>query len=118
MVGASWGGVDFQDQKWVKRGIWILGFQSGPQKKRAKQMEVGDRIAIKRNSGGKNPDGSITILHLGIITDVKVVEKRVMCDVTWVTTDLDRAIPDGKGCYQSVHGPFKNDAWVRKVFCL
>ncbi len=118
IVGASWGGTKPQDKKWVKAGCWELGFNKGPQKKKAMLMKPGDRIAIKRNGGGRNPKGDIRILHLGIITEVHVQEGWPWCCVDWLVKDMDRHIPDGSGCYRSVHGPFPQDDWIRKVFCL
>ena len=31
VVGASWGGVDHQDGKFVEQGIWMLGWEGGKQ---------------------------------------------------------------------------------------
>ncbi|EKF9426812.1 hypothetical protein O1C19_003472 [Vibrio cholerae] len=31
VVGASWGGVDHQDQKFVEQGIWMLGWSEEDQ---------------------------------------------------------------------------------------
>src|SRR5438128_2615311 len=50
LVGASWGGTDHQDEAWVTKGIWMLGWEEGSQHEKASQIEAGDRIAIKRLS--------------------------------------------------------------------
>jgi hypothetical protein len=116
VVGAAWGGVDYQDQKFVKQGIWKLGWEEGHQRERALQMKPGDRIAIKRMKG-KGQKG-ITIYHLGIIRGVIQKTNKVICTVNWVATDLKRNIKQGRGCFAAIHGPFKRGAWVQKVFCL
>jgi hypothetical protein len=116
VVGASWGGKDHQDQRFVAEGIWVLGWVKGKQPQRAAKMTVGDRIAIKRMKG-KGKTG-ITILHLGVIRGVVRDTHKVICTVNWVATDLKRDIADSRGCFQSIHGPFAHDAWVQEVFCL
>lgn len=117
VVGASWGhGTEPQDEKWVLEGYWMLGWEKGHQPDRAEKMQAGDRIAIKRMKG-KGQTG-IRILHLGIIKGVILEANKVICTVDWVATHLDRDIAQSRGCFKSVHGPFKPDAWVRKVFCL
>ena len=116
VVGASWGGKVHQDRRFVDQGIWILGWESGKQPRRAVDMMIGDRIAIKRMKG-KGRTG-ITIRHLGIIKGVVRDTNKIMCSVNWVATDLDRDIADSRGCFQSIHGPFEHDSWVEEVFCL
>jgi len=56
--------------------------------------------------------------HIGIIKDVIIETNKVICTVDWIATNLDRDIADSKGCFKSIHGPFKKDKWVEKVFCL
>lgn len=116
VVGASWGGTDHQDAKWVEQGIWMLGWKSGSQAEKASAMKRGDRIAIKRMKG--RGQKGIKVRHLGIIKGVVRETNRIVCTVDWVATDLNREIGDSRGCFKSVHGPFKDDAWVREVFCL
>jgi len=116
VVGASWGGVEHQDKKFLEQGIWILGWKEGHQPERASEMQPGDRIAIKRMKG-KGQTG-ITIYHLGIIRGVILEMNKVICTVNWVATDLKRNIKESRGCFASIHGPFKHDAWVQEVFCL
>lgn len=116
VVGASWGGTDHQDAKFVEQGIWMLGWESGSQPAKASEMKPGDRIAIKRMKG-KGQTG-IKILHLGIIRGVILETNKVICTVDWVATGLDRDIAESRGCFQSIHGPFEHDAWIQEVFCL
>lgn len=116
LVGASWGGADHQDQRFIEQGIWMLGWEDGHQVDLAAQMRQGDRIAIKRMKG-KGQTG-IRILHLGIIRGVILETNKVICTVNWVATDLNRDVAESRGAFQSIHGPFKHDAWVQDVFCL
>ncbi len=119
VVGASWGGTEHQDQKFVKGGYWMLGWEEKDQPAQyalAEKMKPGDRIAIKRMKGqGKT---GIKIFHIGIIQDVILETNKVICTVNWVATDLKRDISESRGCFASIHGPFVNDAWVQEVFCL
>jgi hypothetical protein len=116
VVGASWGGTEHQDAKWVEQGIWMLGWTKGHQPEKAAEMLPGDRIAIKRMKG-KGQKG-IKIMHIGIIKGVILEVDRVICTVNWVVTDLHRDVAQSRGCFASIHGPFEHDAWVQKVFCL
>lgn len=116
VVGASWGGVDHQDAKFLDQGIWMLGWEEGKQPAKASDMKPGDRIAIKRMKG-KGKIG-IKVLHLGVIKGVILETNKVICTVDWVATDLDRNIAESRGCFQSIHGPFTHDAWIQEVFCL
>lgn len=116
VVGASWGGIDHQDQRFVEQGIWMLGWEDGQQPQRAANMQAGDRIAIKRMKG--QGQTGIRILHLGIIKGVILDTNRVICTVNWVATNLDRDVSEGRGCFQSVHGPYEHDSWIQQIFCL
>jgi hypothetical protein len=117
VVGASWGGgTDPQDEKWVEQGIWMLGWKKGFQDERAADMKPGDRIAIKRMKG-KGQRG-IRIMHIGIIKGVVLETDRVICTVNWVAINLNRDIAQSRGCFKSIHGPFKHDKWVERIFCL
>jgi hypothetical protein len=118
VVGASWGGVDPQDQKFIEQGIWMLGWSEGDQPaqyKKASQIQRGDRIAIKRMKGR---EAGIRILHLGVIKGVILDTDKVVCTVDWVATDLNRDISESRGCFASIHGPYEKDTWVQQVFCL
>lgn len=116
VVGASWGGVDHQDARFVDQGIWMLGWEEGKQPAKASEMKSGDRIAIKRMKG-KGKTG-IKVLHLGVIKGIILDTNKVICTVDWVATNLDRNIAESRGCFQSIHGPFAHDAWIQQVFCL
>ena len=119
VVGASWGGVDHQDTRFVEEGIWMLGWDESDQPaqyKKAEEIKIGDRIAIKRMKG-KGQTG-IRIMHLGIIKGVILDANRVICSVNWVATDLNRDIDESRGCFKSIHGPYTEDEWVQNVFCL
>ena len=89
--------------------------QTGRDPKRAAKMRRGDRIAIKRMKG--KAQAGIRILHLGIIKGVSLDTNCVICTVDWVATNLNRDIKS-RGCFGSVHGPFKHDSWIQEIFCL
>lgn len=116
VVGASWGGKDHQDDRFLEQGIWMLGWESGQQNERAEKIECGDRIAIKRMKG-KGQTG-ILIKHLGIVKGTIKETNKIICTVDWVAKNLDRDVAESRGCFASVHGPFEQDAWVNEVFCL
>jgi len=119
VVGASWGGVEYQDQKFVKGGYWMLGWEKKDQPSQyalAEQMKPGDRIAIKRMKG--QGQRGIKIFHIGIIKDVILETNKVICTVNWVATDLQRDVEESRGCFKSIHGPFKKDSWIEKIFCI
>ncbi len=118
IVGASWGGTDYQDQRFVKEGIWMLGWGENDQPaqyRKAEEIKVGDRIAIKRMRGQK---GGLKIFHIGVIKGVILDANRVICTVDWVATDLNREIEESRGCFKSIHGPYEMDEWIQQVFCL
>lgn len=116
LVGVSWGGIEHQDVRFVEQGFWMLGWEEGNQPERAAEMAIGDRIAIKRMKG-KGQTG-IRIMHLGVIKGVILDTNKVICTVDWVATNLDRDIPESRGAFQSIHGPYEHDSWVEQVFCL
>lgn len=121
LVGASWGGVEHQDERFVKGGFWLLGWEQGHQPQKASQLQEGDRIAIKRMRGQGNK--GIRIMHLGIIRSVIPDVNKVLCTVDWVATNLKRDIEDGRGAYASIHGPYamsdpNSTEWLREIFAL
>jgi hypothetical protein len=121
VVGASWGGTDHQDESFVNKGIWMLGWEDGDQPEKASQIVPGDRIAIKRMLG-KGQTG-IRIMHIGIVKGVIHDTNKVICTVNWVASNLDRVIGESKVAFKSVHGPYtKSDAttkqWIEEIFCL
>lgn len=122
LVGASWNGVDHQDEKFVKNHIWVLGWgidEDKVQFEAAKEIRPGDRIAIKRMKGRGSP--MIAIKHIGIVKGVVEDDERVICSVDWIGINLERDVAS-KGCYASVHGPFvrtpETSAWINEIFSL
>ena len=116
VVGASWGGTDHQDERFVREGFWMMRWEEGHQPERGSEMKSGDRIAIKRLMG-KGKKG-IRIKHLGVIKGVVLDTSLVICTVDWVATDIDRYIAESRGCFQSIHGPYEHDEWIQEIFCL
>lgn len=114
VVGKTWG-LNDQGDRFHQLGKWEMGWDENDKPKYAekiRQMQEGDRIAIKHMNGKGQSD--ITIVALGII---KGVENNVVY-VNWVVTDLKRKV-DSRGCFGTIHGPYKyKDDWVREVFCL
>ena len=122
LVGASWGGMDHQDQKFVQNHIWMLGWGYDEDKMQfdtAKGIRVGDRIAIKRMKGRGSP--LIVIKHIGIVKGIVEDDERVICSVEWINTNINRDVAS-KGCYASVHGPFTRERdsseWLNEIFSL
>ncbi len=114
IVGAWWEGTE-QDQSFIEKGIWMLGWEDGKQAERASEIQPGDRIAIKRLKG--QGQIGIRILHLGIVRGVILETNKVICTVNWVATNLNRDI-ESRGCFGSVHGPFEHNSWIQEMFCL
>src|SRR2546423_15431737 len=98
LVGASWGGIDHQDKSFVKKGIWMLGWEKGRQPAKASKIAPGDRIAIKRLLGKKHR--GLRIMHIGVVKGVVLDTNKVICTVDWVATNLDRVISESRGCFQ------------------
>ena len=118
VVGASWGGIEHQDKKFVENSYWTLGWEREDQPvqfERGEMINIGDRIAIKRMKGQGASD--IKILHIGIVRGVVEEVNKITCVVDWIATDLDRSV-DAKGCFKSIHGPYEKDEWIEKIFCL
>lgn len=119
VVGASWGGTEHQDARFVKEGYWMLGWNEEEQPgqyAKASDIQIGDRIAIKRMKG--QGQVGIRILHIGVVKGVILDTDKVICTVDWVATNLQREIEESRGCFQSIHGPYDKDDWVEKIFCL
>ena len=121
VVGASWGGVDHQDEAFVAKGIWMLGWEDGNQPEKASQIACGDRIAIKRLLG--KGQAGIRIMHIGVVKGVILDTNKVICTVDWVVTNLNRVINESKGCFKSVHGPYikvdqETKQWIEEIFSL
>ncbi len=119
IVGASWGGTEHQDKKFIKEGYWMLGWKKDRQPKQyalTQKIQVGDRIAIKRMKG-KGQKG-IKICHIGIVKGIVKGTDKFVCTVDWVATNLNRDIEESRGCFRSIHGPFEKDEWIEKIFCV
>lgn len=117
LVGAKWGDKD-KAPSFVENGYWALGYKSTQKPnlfKKAKQIQIGDKIAIKRQNGKGASD--ITILHIGIVKGVVHETDRAICIVDWVATDLNRSVK-GRGCYKSIHGPYEKNEWIAQIFCI
>lgn len=117
VVGAMWGGRDDQLPVFLRRGYWFLGWKTATQPAQEglrDQIQVGDRIAVKKMLGQGSTE--IEIRALGIVTEVDPEDKRVY--VRWVSTGLERQV-ESRGCFQSIHGPFDpDDIWTKTVFQL
>jgi hypothetical protein len=118
VVGAMYGGSDDQYEAFIRRGYWDCwgpGDKTPPEvKSRFAQIEIGDRIAVKRLLGRGATE--IEIRAIGIVIDVDRDDWCVY--VKWVLTDLTRKVPL-HGCAGSIHGPFRVDQdWTRQVFHL
>lgn len=118
VVGAMFGGSDDQYAVFLRRGYWycwdprVCDEVPSEVKTRFSQIQVGDRIAVKRMLGrGAN---EIEVRAVGIVSDVDQREWRIYVD--WLLTDLTRRAPL-HGCAAAIHGPFPaDDDWVRQVF--
>lgn len=119
VVGASWGGVEHQDENFLSKGIWMLGWEKEDQKsqfKKAEKIKSGDRIAIKKMKGKGN--SKIKICHLGIVKGVILDTNKVICTVDWVVKDIENRDVACKNYLASVHGPITDKEWLKEVFCL
>lgn len=120
VVGAMFGGSEDNLDLFIRRGYWYCWDPRHNTaiptevESRFPQVQVDDRIAVKRMLG--RGETEIEVRALGIVTDVDHDEWRIY--VRWVLTNLIRRVPL-HGCAGSIHGPFDaNDAWVREVFQL
>lgn len=116
LVGANFSGDD-QFDSFTRRGYWFLGWSDEEQPSQATardQIQVGDRIAIKKMLGQGSPN--IEIRAIGTVTEIDPEDKRIY--VHWANTELQRQVAS-KGCYSSIHGPFAaDDDWTRQIFQL
>jgi len=121
LVGATFEDNDHQDETFVSKGIWMLGWEEGHQYAKAAEIAVGDRVAIKRLLG--RGQTGLRIMHIGVVRGVILDVNKVICTVNWVATDLNRIVNESKGCFKSVHGPYlKSDPsskqWIEEIFSL
>ncbi len=116
VVGAMFD-KDDQEEFFIRRGYWRLGWLDDEQPSQAKlrdQIKPGDRIAIKRMLGQASPD--IMIRALGVVKEIDKEDKRVYVD--WLLSGLQRKV-QSKGAYKSIHGPYvEDDSWVKEAFCI
>ena len=119
VVGAMWAGKQDMLPSFLAGGYWYLGYtaeEDPAQNALRDQMQIGDRLAVKRMLGQGARD--IEIRALGIIKHVDVEDAFGRIYVDWVSNNLQRKVPS-KGCFASVHGPFSpTDEWTRHVFQL
>jgi len=120
VVGAMFGGSEDNLESFLLRGYWYCWDPRhnadipSEVESRFPQIQVGDRIAVKRMLGRGATE--IEIRALGLVTDVDHDEWRIY--VRWVIHDLARRVPL-HGAAGSIHGPFDaDDPWVRQVFQL
>jgi hypothetical protein len=119
VVGAMFGGSEDQYEMFLRRGYWYCWTPGQPNippeaHARFQQVQIGDRIAIKKLLGRGSTE--IEIRALGIVTDIDIGEWRIY--VNWLVPGLSRRVPL-HGCAGSIHGPFEyNDEWTRQVFSL
>ena len=135
VVGAMFGGSEDQlDDYFIKRGYWYCwepgNFDENSrgvkiQQERFRQINPGDRIAIKKLLGRGSKE--IAIRSIGIVTDVDHDEWRVY--VNWLPLDhngsktfskaeIDRKVSHN-GAAASIHGPFSyDDEWVKSIFTI
>lgn len=110
LVGAK---VDCYPE-FISKGIWEMYYGSGQMPKydeRLKQIQPGDRIAIKTMAGRGSED--IYIKAIGVVKHIQ----GTLVVVDWKLTGLNRKV-ESKGCYGTIHGPYLKDNWIRKVFSL
>lgn len=118
LVGAtedSGMGAD-RSQEWYEKKIWKLMWEEGEkpiQDNRLDKMKAGDRIAIKSMNGYAAKD--ITIKAIGIIRNFDREERTAYVD--WILTGLSRVV-DSCGCFSAIHGPYKKNNWIRRIFSL
>lgn len=122
VVGAMFGGKDDVFDVFIKRGYWYCwepGSTDEPsivrQQEKVRQIEPGDRIAIKKMLG--QGASEIEIRSIGIVEDVDHDEWRIY--VKWMDTFENRRLVPMKGAAASIHGPYEyDDPWIQKIFCL
>lgn len=118
-------------ETFIRRGYWEMDstIKSGQPSNfpvedsksiaRFEKMRIGDRIAIKRMNGLGSPD--ITILAIGIITDIDESSHRVY--VNWVKPKMQKMV-ESHGCFARIHGPYTiNESpeirfWLNEIFRL
>jgi hypothetical protein len=122
LVGATWGNHD-NTNDFTKNGIWKSGFDIKTDKNISviEKMSPGDRIAIKRGLGGRNPN--ISIRAIGIVKGIDLTESKAIVYVDWILPKIKNRTVKSKGCYGTSHGPYlkskNNDRdWINEAFSL
>lgn len=116
VVGATWESEDMYET-FILRGYWESGYLEGAVPKydnRIEKIQVDDRVAIKSRLG--QGESNIKIKALGIVKDVDEDNKVY---INWILTDIQNRIVHSKGCYGTIHGPFRlkdNSEWIGQVF--
>lgn len=125
LLGATWyDSDDNQVDKYTEffqNKIWMLGYKKDgdpTQYNEAKNIKIGDRVAIKRNQGFANKP--IKILSIGIVEGITHDADRVTCVVNWLDNSSKEV--ESKGCIKTVNGPYKKDdqyrQWLNEIFSL
>ncbi len=114
IVGANWSGED-QKEEFYKLGFWEMGWDDEDKPKLARKrnsIEESDRIAIKTMDG--QAQKTITIHAIGIVKGKR--DRKIF--IEWIVKNMRRKV-DAKGCFGTIHGPYKfDDEWTKEVFCI
>lgn len=128
IVGASYGGNESQYERFIKDGIWVLGWHKDDdhmQYEAACKMKPGDFIAIKRRNG--RGAKTMTILARGVVKSIitdSQEDGRFICQVHWYDVDVNESVPmHHRGSIATVTGPLFTDdvyetSWLMSVFGL
>jgi hypothetical protein len=115
IVGATVDGQDMTDE-FVKHGFWFAD-AIGAQQSTA-QIQIGDRVAIKRLLGRGATE--VAIKALGVVEKVALYAafNFRMVYVTWIALTDDRRVPM-QGWAAAIHGPYsKTHQAIRNLFSL
>jgi len=103
VVGASWNGRS-QLQRFIRKGIWELGYDQGDQPvydERMNEGRYGDVVVVKKMNGAGSDQ--MTILAIGLLTlNTTTANGRPMWVVDWVLTNMSRPAKL-HGCVGSIY---------------
>jgi hypothetical protein len=126
VVGAMFGGSDDAFDVFIKRGYWYCWDPRANisdelsilrQQEKVRQIEPGDRIAIKKMLGQGSSE--IEIRSIGIVEDVDHDEWRIYVKWVEIFGEGNRRLVAIKGAAASIHGPYEyEEPWVQQIFCL
>lgn len=126
VVGAMFGGSDVVFDAFIRRGYWYCwepkaNISNEPsivrQQDKVRQIEPGDRIAIKKMLG--QGASEIEIRSIGIVEDVDHNEWRIYVKWVEIFSKSKRRLVPIKGAAASIHGPYEyEDSWIQQIFCL